>query len=97
MIDECQQTLLLSEITKKFVNLTRNDGHANFIYLSLRFRLVLVTADWVVGDVERMILGWRVWVVATFDHKRVSFASNEINFGYQESVDVPGNSPSDVT
>lgn len=66
-------------------------------YRFLLFRFVLVAADRIVCDVERVILGRYIWIVATFNHKRVRFPAHHIYLGYEQSIDVPGDAPANVS
>lgn len=67
------------------------------VYLSLSFRLMFISPDWIIRNVKRMVFGRRVWVVSTLNDKRVGFVSNNVDFRNQQTVDEPWNSPTDMT
>lgn len=66
-------------------------------YRFLLGRFMLVTAHWVVRDIERMITRRCLRIQTTFYDESIFLAPHHINLGYQQSVDVPGDSPADVT
>jgi hypothetical protein len=62
----------------------------------LRFVLELVASLGVVGDVERVVGGRGVGVVAALNDKRVGLAANDVDLGNHEAVDVPRDAPAHV-
>ena len=52
-----------------------------------------VTTLRVVRNVEWMITRRTIGILATFDNKSVSLATNDGHFGNEKSVDEPGNTP----
>lgn len=57
---------------------------------------MLVAANFVVSDVERMVVSRSVWIVAALDDESVGFVAHDVDFGDQETVDVPRDAPTDV-
>lgn len=66
-------------------------------YRSFLGRLVLVTANGVVSNVEGMITSRCLGIVTALDDEGVSLASHHVNLRYEQAVYVPGNSPAHVT
>lgn len=80
--------------TAKAVSL---DSGKNFNIPSLALIFVLITSLFVVSNVEWMVSSWWIWIMATFNHEGVSFTTNHIYFRYQKSIDVPSNTPTNMT
>ncbi len=59
--------------------------------------LILVSTLLVVRDVERVVGGRAVGIVAALDHERVRLAPDHVNLRDQETIDVPGNAPANMT
>lgn len=59
-------------------------------------RLVLVAANRVVSDVERVELGWDVGVHPAFNDKSVCPASDDVDLRDEQAVDVVAESPAHV-
>lgn len=58
--------------------------------------LVSVASDWVICDVEGVVLGRHGGVQAPLHYEGVRFASHDVDFRYQQAVDVIGDSPANV-
>ena len=72
------------------------DAGKNSDFTPLLFRLELVAALGVVGDVERMVGGGLFRIVASLDDERVGLSPHDVDLGNHEPVDVPCDAPSHV-
>ena len=66
-------------------------------YSSLLGRLVLITTDGIVGDIEGMIARGRLGIVTALDDEGVLLASDDVDLRDEKAVYVPGDAPADVT
>lgn len=64
--------------------------------LLLLIILVVVSSNWIIGDVEGMVARRHRRVVASFHHERVLPAADHVDLGDEEPVDVPGDTPAYV-
>lgn len=58
---------------------------------------MLVATDRIIANVEGMILGGYVRIVATLDNERIGLAPHHMNLGNEQTIDVPRDAPADVT
>lgn len=65
-------------------------------YLLLLRTLVSVATDWVICDIEGVVLGRHGGVQTPLHHECVRFTPNDVDFWYQQAVDVIGDSPANV-
>ena len=66
-------------------------------YLPLFRRFELVSTDGIVGNIERMVLRRYLGIEPALDDERVSLPPDYVNFWDQETINIPGYSPTDVT
>ena len=73
------------------------DAGKNSDFAPLLFRLELVAALRVVGDVEGVVGGRLAGVVASLDDERVGLSPHDVYLGDHEAVDVPRDAPTHVS
>lgn len=57
---------------------------------------MLVATDRIIANVEGMIFGGYVGIVATLHDERIGLASHHMNLGNEQTIDVPRDAPADV-
>lgn len=55
------------------------------------------SSDWIVGQVEWMIFGWYFRIETAFRDEGVRATTNDMYFGNEQTIDVPRDSPTNVT
>jgi hypothetical protein len=65
--------------------------------LLLLWSFKLISTLWIICDVEWVVRSWLVGVLTSLHNKCVSLATDNINLRNKEPVNVPRNSPTNMT